>query len=402
MNIAIVGLGYVGLANALLLAKKNNVIAVDLVSEKVDMLNMRKSPIKDKEMEKILQNNRLNLHATTDFEDAVKNVEIVIIATPTNYDVEKKYFDVSLVEQIICKTIEYDRNITIVIKSTVPIGYTDSVCTKYKTEKILFSPEFLREGKALLDNLYPSRIIVGYSRNNSYMEKQAYKIANLLAEGAYKKCIPILIMHSAEAEAVKLFANTYLALRVAFFNELDILAEEQGLSTKNIIEGICLDERIGKYHNNPSFGYGGYCLTKDTKQLLASYDGMPNNIIAACVASNATRMDYIAKKILYKVGFMEEKNVAKVIGVYRLIMKSDSDNFRESAVLGVIEKIKEKGMQIVIYEPLVTEPIICEGKLIKSLDEFKKISDIIVANRYSNELEDVKEKVYTRDIYSKD
>lgn len=401
MNIMIVGLGYVGLANAILLSQKNHVIAVDSVPEKVNMINMRKSPIKDKGIESFLQNHKLNLRATSDFESAIKNKDMVIIATSTNYDAENKYFEMLSVEQIICKVIEYDRNITIVIKSTLPIGYTESMCIKYKTDKIMFSPEFLREGRALLDNLNPSRIIVGYSKNNEYMKEQAYRIACLWAMGAKKKDIPILIMHSADAEAVKLFSNTYLALRVAFFNELDTFAEEQGLSTKSIIEGICQDKRIGMYYNNPSFGYGGYCLPKDTKQLLANYEGLPNNIIAACVTSNTTRMDYITKKILDRIDFSKKLNTSKVIGIYRLIMKADSDNFRESAILGIIDRIKEKGVNIVIFEPLVTECQIYGIKLIKTIEKFKVISDIIIANRYTDELDDVKEKVYTRDIFGK-
>lgn len=399
MNILIVGLGYVGLANALLLSQNHHVTAVDLLSEKVDMINSRKSPIKDKEIEKFLQNNKLDLNATTDFDSAVKNTDIAIIATPTNYDIEKKCFDVSSVEHNVRKIIKYDRDIIVVIKSTIPIGYIEKTCTKYQTDKILYSPEFLREGEALLDNLYPSRIIVGYPQNIGYMKEEAYKIAYLFAKSAYKQNIPILIMNATDAESVKLFANTYLALRVAFFNELDTFAEERGLSAKNIIEGICRDERIGMFYNNPSFGVGGYCLPKDAKQLLANYGDVPNKIITACTMANKTRMDYIAKKILYKVGFDKEQNKSKIIGIYRLIMKSDSDNFRESAILGIIERIKEKGIKIVIYEPLVTSENIYNIKLIKSVDEFKKISDIIVANRYADELEDVKNKVYTRDIY---
>lgn len=398
MNITIVGLGYVGLANLLLLAKNNHIVAVDINTEKVDMLNMRKSPIKDEEIEKELLNDNLDLFATTNFESAIKDSDIVVIATPTNYDVEKKYFDVSSVEQTVCKIMKYDSNMTVIIKSTVPIGYTESLCEKYGNDNILFAPEFLREGKALYDNLYPFRIIVGYSQKNENRRELAYRIADLFVEAANKKDISILIMHSTEAEAVKLFSNTYLALRVAFFNELDILAEERGLSTKNIIDGICLDERIGSSHNNPSFGYGGYCLPKDSKQLLASYVGVPNNIIAACVDSNVTRMDYIAKRIVYKVSV--EKG--KVVGIYRLIMKLNSDNFRESAILGIIQRIKDKGLHIVVYEPLASELNIGDSRLIESLDEFKRISDIIVANRYEKELEDVKEKVYTRDIYNKD
>lgn len=408
MKIAVAGAGYVGLSVAVLLAQHNEVTVMDIDEEKVRLINQRKSPVLDKEIEEYLAEKELCLTASSNVEEGYRGADFVVIAVPTDYDSEQDFFDTSVVSTVIELVQRVNPQAAIVIKSTVPVGYTENAAEKYQYSRLLFSPEFLRESRALYDNLYPSRIIVGYSRQCKEIREKAEQFAALLRDGSLRPEVPVLLMGATEAEAVKLFANTYLALRVSYFNELDTYAEVKGLDTRKIIEGVCLDTRIGDYYNNPSFGYGGYCLPKDTKQLLANYRDIPENLIKAIVLSNRTRKDFIAEQILDKAYASRkkgrgERSVPPVIGIFRLTMKKDSDNFRQSSIQGIMRRIKEKGVNIVIYEPMLQEShLFEENRVISDIEEFKSVSDCIVANRYESCLDDVREKVYTRDLYKRD
>lgn len=400
MKITVVGAGYVGLANAVLLSQRCAVTLVDILAEKIEKINNKTSPVSDKDIERYLSEKMLNLKAVTSENANYADADFIVVATPTSYDPQKNFFDTTSIENVIEKIISVNTNAVIVIKSTVPVGYVETLYTQYQFKNIVFLPEFLREGRALYDNLYPSRIIVGVPLNNQSLVEKAKTFANLLLQNACKKNIPLLFMNPTEAESVKLFANTYLALRVAYFNELDTYAEFRGLNTKNIIEGIGLDPRIGNFYNNPSFGYGGYCLPKDSKQLLANYRDVPENIIGAIVESNKTRKDFVVERILKKVGYSKNKNC--VVGIYRLTMKTDSDNFRQSSIQGVMKRLQAKGVNVIIYEPTMEVDTFFNCPVLKELNVFKKEASVIVANRYDENLKDVLEKVYTRDLYQRD